>query len=133
MSERVQDIFQSFPIPSLTTAWQRLRGQLIRLARNSPSSFQVLPSGDSDSPSQWNESDAISVKVQRVGVPSGRTPNLDDILAAPTANLFFVVIPGRIPPRYAPSLNRGVPHAEGCAVHIHLLVIGARSDPNDGA
>ena len=43
---------------------------LIRLARNSASSFQVLPSGCSDSPIQWNESGVISLKIQRIGVPS---------------------------------------------------------------
>src|SRR6202158_3197992 len=47
---------------------------LIRFARNSPSSFQVFPSGCSASPSQWNESEVISVKRQRIGVLSAWVP-----------------------------------------------------------
>ena len=46
----------------------------VRVARNSPSRIHVLPSVSKASPSQWNESGVISVKVQRVGVPSGRVP-----------------------------------------------------------
>jgi hypothetical protein len=46
----------------------------VRVARNSPSRIHVLPSVSKASPSQRNESGAISVKVQRVGVPLGRVP-----------------------------------------------------------
>ena len=50
------------------------KGYLRRRARNSPSIFQVLPSGSSASPTQRNESGEISVKPQRIGVLSKRAP-----------------------------------------------------------
>jgi hypothetical protein len=46
----------------------------VRVARNSPSRIHVLPSVSKASPSQWNESGVIAVKVQRAGVPLGRVP-----------------------------------------------------------
>ena len=50
------------------------KGYLRRRARNSPSIFQVLPSGSSASPTQRNKSGEISVKPQRIGVLSKRAP-----------------------------------------------------------
>src|SRR5882762_8919526 len=52
----------------------------------------------------------------------GANTNLHNILSAPTANLFCVMITGRIPPRDAPRLNRRIPHSQRGAVHVHLFV-----------
>src|SRR5437773_3270739 len=52
----------------------------------------------------------------------GPNTQLHHIFAAPTANLFLVMVSGRIVPGDAPSLDGWIPDPKRRAVHVHLLV-----------
>jgi hypothetical protein len=66
----------------------------------------------------------------------GTSADLDDVLAAPPANLRLEVVARRIRPRDAPRLNRRVPRSKRRAIHIHGRIDGAsprrprRHDPD---
>ena len=76
----------------------------------SPMSFQVLPSGSSTSSIQSNEFGLISVKRQRVAVPSERADLLDLIADLPTG-LALLAAAYWIDPADAPGLNCRIPDA----------------------
>ena len=72
--------------------------QYMRFARNSPSSFQVLPSGSSASPVQWNECGGNFRKQPANRRAVGVRANLHDIFSIPAANSSIAAIRHRIEP-----------------------------------
>src|SRR5262245_2768843 len=54
--------------------------------------------------------------------PIGMGTHLNDVLSAGTADQFVAAAVQWIDPRNPPGLNRGVPHAERCAVHVERPV-----------
>src|SRR5262245_52705813 len=52
----------------------------------------------------------------------GACANLDDVFTYSPADLFREVVARRVNPPNAPRLDRGIPRAEGRAVHVHRLL-----------